>query len=135
MVIADTRRPSRAKQRLEPVAAVGRVLSASSTIRATTSGGVVIGWLLAIGGRSLRPSRPCELEAALPVVEAGPVDPAAPAGLADVAQPLGQLQHRHPAMRQLLMRILGRDRFAPPVPSRHLLLLQPGPSQTARQGG
>jgi hypothetical protein len=40
------------------------------------------------------------------------VDAPAPAGLGDIAQPLGQFQHRQPAVRQLLVCLFGRD-FAP----------------------
>ena len=64
------------------------------------------------------------LEAPLPVVETGAVDLVAPAGLGDIAQPLGQLQHRHPAVRQLLDRVLGGDPLpgglchpSPPLPT------------------
>src|SRR3712207_7739101 len=49
---------------------------------------------------SLPPVQPMGLEPPLPVVEAGPVDAAAPARLGDVAQPLGQLQHRQAPVRQ-----------------------------------
>ena len=73
-VIADTRRTLQSQERLDPVAAIIRqeaddpmsegpasataagCMSASSAIRATTSGGVLIGCDFAIGGRSLRPS-------------------------------------------------------------------------------
>jgi hypothetical protein len=54
-----------------------------------------------------QPVQAMGLKAPLPVVEAGPVDPAAPAGLGDVVQPLGQFQHRQSSMCQLLVGVLG----------------------------
>src|SRR6185312_11346044 len=49
---------------------------------------------MALGDRRqvLEAFQALELEAPLPVVEARPVDPAAPAGLAHIPQPLGELQ-------------------------------------------
>jgi hypothetical protein len=97
------------QQRLDPVAAVSRVgqrqlFDPRHHLRSRRH-------RMRLGDRRqvLEPVQALQLEAPLPVVEARPVDAAAPAGLGDVAQPLGQLQHRHPPMRQLLRRILGRQ--------------------------
>ena len=96
------------QQRLDPVAAVGRVRQGQladprHNLRRR-------GHRVRLGDRRqvLEPVQALELEPALPVVEAGPVDAAAPAGLGDVAQPLGELEHRHPPMRQLLRGVLRR---------------------------
>jgi hypothetical protein len=48
-----------------------------------------------------------ELEAALSVVEAGPVDPASPVGFADIAQLFSELQPYQRRARQLLACIPG----------------------------
>jgi hypothetical protein len=91
------------QERLEPVAAIGRVEQRQRRDPRHHLGRR--GHRVALGDRRqvLEAIQALELEAPLPVVEAGPVDPAAPAGLGDVAQPLRQFQHRHPPMRQLLM--------------------------------
>ena len=75
------------------------------------SGGVVIGWLFwrSAAGPSAR--RGPRAGSAVSNRRTRPVDPAAPAGLGDVAEPLGQLQHRQLPMHQLdtsIYRILGR---------------------------
>ena len=97
------------QQRLDLVAAVGRVgqrqlLDPRHHLRRG-------GHRVALGDRRqvLEPVQPLELEAPLPVVEAGPVDPAAPAGLADVAQPLRQLQTVSRRCASFSIRVLGRD--------------------------
>ena len=107
----DRRQPPafQRQQRLEPVAAIGRMHQ-----RQRLDPRHHLGWRghrVALGDRRqiLQPVQTLELEAPLPIVEAGPVDPATSASLGDVAQPLGQLQHRQPAMRQLRVRVLGRD--------------------------
>ena len=59
VVIDETRIPSSASiasSRLQPWAGCS---SANALIFSTTSGGVVCGWLLWIGGRSFSPSKPC----------------------------------------------------------------------------
>ena len=109
--------PLQRQGRLDPVAAVRRVrqrqlLDPRHHLRRG-------GHRVALGDRRqvLEAVQALQLEAPLPVVEAGAVDAAPPARLGDVAQPLGQLQHRQPAVRQLLVRVLGRD---PACRLRHL---------------
>ena len=107
----DRRHPPafQSKHGLQPVAAVRRVLERQ--LQEPRHHLDRRGHRMALRHRRqvLEAIQTLQLEAALPVVEAGPVDAAAAARLADVAEPLGQLQNRHPAMRQLLMRILRRD--------------------------
>ena len=81
MVIADTRRPSKASKRLDPVAAIGRMRQ--RLLRDPRHHLRRGGHRVALGDRRqiLQPVQALELKAPLPVVEAGPVDPAAPAGL------------------------------------------------------
>ena len=133
----DRRHPPafQSKHGLQPVAAVRRVLERQ--LQEPRHHLDRRGHRMALRHRRqvLEAIQTLQLEAALPVVEAGPVDAAAAARLADVAEPLGQLQNRHPAMRQLLMQFFAVTRFAAVCPIPHLLHQQPGPSQTARQGG
>ena len=105
----DRRYPAafQGQQRLDPVAPVGwmlqrQCLDPCHDLRRR-------GHRMALRDRRqvLQPIQPVGLKAPLPVVEAGPVDPATPAGLGDVVQPLGQFQDRQPAMRQLLVGVLG----------------------------
>jgi hypothetical protein len=97
------------QERLEPVAAIGGVQQRQRLDPRHHLGRR--GHRMALGDRRqvLEAVQACELEAPFPIVETGPVDPAAPAGLGDVAQTFGQFQHRQPAMRQFRVGVLGRD--------------------------
>jgi hypothetical protein len=124
--------PHERQQRLEPVAAIGGVSERQSLDRRHHLGRR--GHRVRLGDRRqvLQPVEAVQLEPPLPVVEARPIDAAAPAGLGDIAQPLGQLQHRQPPMRQLRIRVIGRD------PTRRLChrslpFSQRGPTPSARQ--
>ena len=134
----DRRHPPafQSKHGLQPVAAVRRVLERQ--LQEPRHHLDRRGHRMALRHRRqvLEAIQTLQLEAALPVVEARPGgSPPRRHPSADVAEPLGQLQNRHPAMRQLLMRIFAVTRFAAVCPIPHLLHQQPGPSQTARQGG
>jgi hypothetical protein len=123
------------QQRLEPVAAVGRMQQRQRLEPLDHLDRR--GHRVALGdrGQVLEAVQAFKLEAPLPVVEARPVDPAAPAGLGDVAQPFRQLDHRQPPMRQLLIRVLGCDLARRLCHLDALPLLQHGPTPPARQEG